>query len=501
MIDRPFPPGDYDVVVVGSGPGGLQMSYWLRRLGIRHAVLSADDAPGGMFRKLPVFQRMLSWTKPDAPVERGTREYERYDHNSLIAVEPELQATAAEFMDRSFDLPSRAEMEQALAAFAGRAGLEVRYRCRWAGTRREDDRWVLETPDGDYRCRAVVLAVGMAEPWRPELPGIEAVPHYVDTRSPSDYAGRRLFIVGKQNSAFEIAQALLPWAQQLVLAGPGRVKSDLGALSPLRVRYLQPYDEFVRGGYGTFILDAAIERIERHGEGYRIVTHSAESQASFVFEVDEVIATTGFQTPLGDLPALGLATKASGRLPVLKTFWESVSLPGIFFAGTVTQAERGLEKHGAFASSTGVSGFRYNARILAEHLASRVFGVEIVQPPLPTAEAVSYLLEEASHGPELWIQKGYLARVLGVDPAAGVRDEGILPLTYFVDDWPADGVAMTIEHDSRGTIRPVLYVRRRGVVTEHELPSHPLHDYSGEEHRREAADRIRLLLPSAEVAV
>src|SRR5262249_32827233 len=161
---------------------------------------SADDGPGGMFRKLPVYQRLLSWTKPDAPVERGTREYERFDHNSLIASEPELRATVVEFMDRSFDLPSRSEMAQALAAFAARADLEVRHDCCWPGTRREDDRWVLETTAGDYRCRAVVFAVGMAEPWRPELPGIEAVSHYVDTRRPSDYAGRRVFIVGKQNS-------------------------------------------------------------------------------------------------------------------------------------------------------------------------------------------------------------------------------------------------------------------------------------------------------------
>jgi len=29
-----------------------------------HAVLSDDPAPGGMFRRWPVFQRMLSWTKP-----------------------------------------------------------------------------------------------------------------------------------------------------------------------------------------------------------------------------------------------------------------------------------------------------------------------------------------------------------------------------------------------------------------------------------------------------
>jgi phytoene dehydrogenase-like protein len=50
VTNEPFPPGDYPVVVVGSGPGGLQTSYCLSRLGVEHAVLSADDEPGGMFR-------------------------------------------------------------------------------------------------------------------------------------------------------------------------------------------------------------------------------------------------------------------------------------------------------------------------------------------------------------------------------------------------------------------------------------------------------------------
>src|SRR3972149_4564474 len=31
---RPFPPGDYPLVVVGRGPGGIQGSYSLRRLGV-----------------------------------------------------------------------------------------------------------------------------------------------------------------------------------------------------------------------------------------------------------------------------------------------------------------------------------------------------------------------------------------------------------------------------------------------------------------------------------
>ena len=57
---RPFPPGDYPVVVVGSGAGAIQVSYSLRRSGVDHAVVSADPAPGGMFRRLPFFQRLLS---------------------------------------------------------------------------------------------------------------------------------------------------------------------------------------------------------------------------------------------------------------------------------------------------------------------------------------------------------------------------------------------------------------------------------------------------------
>ena len=85
LTERPYPPGDYSVVVIGSGPGGLQTSYSLSRLGVRHAVLSEDDAPGGMFRRWPLFQRLITWTKPFSPAPRSSRYYERYDWNSLLS--------------------------------------------------------------------------------------------------------------------------------------------------------------------------------------------------------------------------------------------------------------------------------------------------------------------------------------------------------------------------------------------------------------------------------
>ena len=142
-VERPFPPGEYPVVVIGSGPGGLQLSYGLRRHGVEHAVLSADDGPGGMFLRWPFFQRLLSWTKPHAPAALGTREYQRYDWNSLLADEPGAGSIQAEFLDATSYFPSRPAMQQNLEAFAERAGITVRYGTRWERTRRE------EGPDGD----------------------------------------------------------------------------------------------------------------------------------------------------------------------------------------------------------------------------------------------------------------------------------------------------------------------------------------------------------------
>jgi thioredoxin reductase len=486
-LEPPFPPGDYDVVVVGSGPGGLQTSYWLRRLAIRHAVLSRDEQPGGMFQRFPIFQRLITWTKPDAPVERTSREYEWYDHNSLIAEEPELKALVPGLMDRAYDLPSRAEMEAGLAAFAERAGLVVRYGCTWLSTRHEGERIVLVTSDGEYRCRAAVFALGVTEPWWADVPGLERAPHYVDTHEPQRYAGRDVFVVGKRNSGFEVAQGILPWARSIVLGSPRPVQTDALALSALRVRYLHPYDEYARGGPGTYVLDVTIERIERAGDGFRVITHGTTWDGTLLFEVDDVIAATGFQAPLRDLPQLGLVTVADGRVPALTPFWESVSLPGVFFAGNASQGARGVGKRGAGASSTSVNGFRYNARVLAQHLAQRLG--EHAPPREPVADVASFLLRELSSAPELWVQKGYLCRVVSAADGAFV-DENLMPLAHFLDTPGPDAFAASVEVDDAGTIVPTLYTRRRGEINEHPLEPHPLHEYELDRYRKELAALI-----------
>jgi thioredoxin reductase len=489
--ERPFPPGDYDVVVVGSGPGGLQTAYSLARTGIpRCAAISRDAAPGGMFRRFPLYQRLISWTKPDAPFERGTREYEWYDHNSLVGEEREHQALVPTFMDRTYDVPARSEMESGLAEFAARGDVRVRYECEWLGTRRDDDGFVLETSDGEYRCRVCVFAFGVTEPWTPPIPGLDAVPHYADAKTPEHYADRRVFVVGKRNSGFELAQGLLPWARELVLGSPRPVDTAVLAFSPLSVRYLSPFTEHLRGGTGTYVVDASIERVERTGDGYRIHASGTTWDGALEVECDEVIAATGFRAPVRDLPRLGVAMVNEGRLPAQTPYWESVSVPGIYFAGNVMQASPGLRKHGATSSSSSVNGFRYNARVLAQHIAEKHFGIPRQRRSLGRGDVVPFLLGELARAPELRVQKGYLARVVDVE-GGGPRDVGILPLSAFVDREDGDDAcAVAVEYAADGTVIPVVYVRRGGHLTEHVLPPHPLHAFDTGEHRRQLEELV-----------
>ena len=448
-----------------------------------------------MFRRWPFFQRLLSWTKPYAPFAHDTREFERYDWNSLVADEPAHRATMVGIMDRTSYYPSRPEMERNLATFAERTGIAVRYECRWDATRRDGERFVLETSDGEYRCDVPIFAVGVAEPWTPAFPGVEHAAHYADTRPAETYAGKRVFIIGKENSGFELATGFLPWAKQIVLASPSPAKLSVNTHSLLgvRARYVQPYEDHVLGG-GVTVLNASIEAIERQGDALLVRTKRSDGTGDLAFDVDDVISATGFTSPLRDLPALGVATVGRNKLPAQTALWESASLPGLYFGGTIHQASAGLKKHGLPSNSGGVNGHRYNGRVLARHIAKRHFGIEPERPVVRANELVHFVLAEVTNAPELWHQKAYLARVLVADAARGIVDDGIVPLTHFLDDGGHDAIAATVEENAAGDLYPALYLRRGGTVTEHLLPPNTLHDFRTADNERALAEIVSPLL-------
>jgi thioredoxin reductase len=461
-----------------------------------------------MFRRWPVFQRMLSWTKPYTGVDHSSRAYERYDWNSLLSDDESARSIMPGLMDGTSYFPSRPEMQRGLETFTERTNIRVRYGCRWESTELSPPprggvglggghRFILHTSDGDYRAPVVVFAVGVAEPFRPAIPGLEKVPHYGDFRPVETYRDRRVFIIGKQNSGFEIATGLLPWARQLVLASPSPAKLSVvtHTLVGVRARYVQPYEDAALAG-GVVILDTTIEGVEQNGERYVVRTRNIEGR-EMMMETDDVIAATGFVCPLQDLPALGLATFGQSRLPAQTPFWQSQTVPGIYFAGTITQGSAGLKKHGIPSNSGAVQGHRYNARVLARHLAEARFGKRLPRPALQPSELVGFLLTELSHGPELWHQRSYLSRVVSINPNVGILDEGIVPLAHYLDRWQGDAVAVTLESNGEGNPYPAIYVRKADEVTEHLLDPHPLLDFHGDDYVRRLHGILEPLLTSA----
>jgi hypothetical protein len=276
---------------------------------------------------------------------------------------------------------------------------------------------------------------------------------------------------------------------------PAKLSVQTRSLVGVRARYVQPFeDNFL--GLGVSILDASIDAIAHAGDAYRVDLKRTDNGVAMSVEADEVIAATGFTCPLQDLPALGVTTFGQSRLPAVTPMWESASVPGIYFAGTITQAAPGLRKHGIPAYSGAVQGHRYNGLILARHIAETRFGVVTARPMLGEADVMGFLLREATCAPELWHQKAYLSRVLSVSAADGIRDEGIQPLVHALDAMDRDVIAMTVEADGTGSIYPVVYIHRDGRTTEHALPGHPLLDFATADHRAVLASALGSILPS-----
>jgi hypothetical protein len=136
-----------------------------------------------------------------------------------------------------------------------------------------------------------------------------------------------------------------------------------------------------------------------------------------------------------------------------------------------------------------VRGLRYNARILGEHLAERLVGRERPRRQLTDDELIPFLAVELARAPELWTQKGYLCRVVGLD---GPFDEGIQPLEHFLDAGGGDAVAVTVQLNNKGEIFPGVYVRRGGRIQEKELDPHPLNEFDGEPYRDALATLLDL---------
>ena len=400
-----------EYVVIGAGPAGLQAGYFLQRAGREYVVLEAGPTPGTFYRTFPRHRRMISINKPhtgwDDPEKRL-----RVDWNSLLCSDGE-KPRFTTYTGRYF--PDADDYVRYLVDYG--QGLNVRCDSRVTRISKVSKGFEIECEDGSvYSAERVIVATGFAAPNLPPVPGIEHAEQYWDVSiDPAEFTGKKVFIIGKGNSAFETADNLVEHAAIIHVAGPRAINFAwrthfIGHLRAVNNNFLDTYQLKSQ----NMVLDGEILGIRR-SDGQYVVTFSYARRDKVVdLAYDRVIACTGFKMDSsvfdpGCMPTLTV----NGRFPALTPEWESINIPGLYFAGTLTQS-RDFKKY----TSAFIHGFRYGIRALVHMLEQKHHGVPWPYRQVEQEDMADAVIERINRTSALFQQYGFMCDVLTVHPAA-----------------------------------------------------------------------------------
>jgi len=426
----------YEYVVVGAGPAGLQMGYHLATASRRYLVLEAADAVGAFFLKFPRHRRLLSINKRfNYFAERDFNL--RHDWNSLLSDDdgPLFTAYSDELYPRAEDLG------RYLREYAEKYQLNIRYQCRVSRIERISPEYFAVTDqDGrSWHCRCILLATGATRPWLPDIEGIELAEGYEDhDLETSRYRNKRVAVIGRGNSAFEVANHLAGEAAIVHIFAGGRVEhawqshysGDLRAINNTVLDMVQLKSLFLAFAFNiTKISKLPSGEYELHCD---TEFHHWDPPRRSVsrFRYDHVIRCTGWKYadpsmfPAGACPEID----GSGKFFLLNSAWET-SLPDIYCIGTHMQS---LDHR---AASSFIHGFRYNVRTAFRLLEEKYQGVSYPRSRLPLGNAddlaalAAFLVTRMSTTSGLFQQFGFLC------DAAVCRDGRVevypeLPVSY-----------------------------------------------------------------------
>lgn len=294
-----------DAIVIGAGQAGLSASYHLRRLGIDHLVMDADDAPGGAWRHRP-------------------------DSLTMTDVHGVADLPGAPAPGRS-RLPANVVVPAYFADYERRHELPVTRPVRV--DRVEDAGELLAVGAGELRhlTRTVINATGTwTRPFVPHYPGVETFRgeqlHSSTYPGPERFGGQRVLVVGGGASAVQLLGELAPVADTVwVTRRPPRWRTDDISQDDLRAAVALIADRVGDGRPPGSIVSATGLRL-RPQEQHAAELGAYERRPMFAsvepagvrwddgsFEpVDVILWATGFRPAVGHLAPLRLRTPYGG---------------------------------------------------------------------------------------------------------------------------------------------------------------------------------------------
>jgi thioredoxin reductase len=418
---------ELDVVVIGAGPGGLQLGYHLQKLGLSYTILERSNCCGSFFQTFPVHRTLISINKVNTGIDHSEVNM-RWDWNSLCNDGQELSFGG--YTESYF--PSADTLVKYLGDFRERFGIDVTFDAEVKTLTRNqaDDRiYEVKTNKGVFCARHVVVATGLSKQNMPKVEGINYAIPYGELRQDRDrFKNKRILIIGKGNSAFETADDLSETASVIHMCSPNPV---VLAWNTHYVGHVRAVNNNVLDTYQlksqNTILDGNIEAIRRVGNQLEVdISYSHARGQKIVVPVDYVINCAGFSMDTSIFSEECMPEMHyNGKYPLLNEKWESASQSNMYFCGTVMHS---LDYKKTFSGF--IHGFRYNCAVLSRILHQAVNGESFPAKKVPEVHALYEIIMDRIHtSSSLFQQPGFMC-----DAVQLMSEDGTLrPDQYFED--------------------------------------------------------------------
>ncbi len=277
---------DFDVIIVGGGPGGLTTGILCAYRGLKTAIFEASNWGG-----------ILSWLCPTKMIENFPGLCEK--------------TTCADLVESWVNEAKK---------------LKVELKKERVNEITQDKKVISD--GGEYRGKIIVLATG-SSPSQAGVKGEEkfskderGVYYYV--RNPEKFAGKRVLIVGGGNSAVDAALSLADTADLITIA---HRRDELRAV-PQKLERIKAIDK-IKVLYNTEVLEiAGAEKVEK------VIMRDLKEDETFQQVVDVVVLAVGLTPNTEIFKKLGLDMDEKGYIKTDKS--QKTNIEEIYAVGDIT---------------------------------------------------------------------------------------------------------------------------------------------------------------------
>jgi thioredoxin reductase len=399
---------DLDYLIIGAGPAGLQLGYFLEKANRKYLILESGEAPGTSFQQFPRHGKLISINKVHTGYDNPEINL-RWDWNSLLN-----DSEAMQFKNYNKQyFPNANDLVRYLGDFANYFQLKIRYGCKVVNIQKDNKFIVIDEDSNVYSTSRLIIATGFGKPYIPQIPGIELAENYVDVSiDPEDFVNQKVLIIGKGNSGFETADNLIDTAAMIHIASQNPISMAwktkyVGHLRAVNNNFLDTYQLKSQNA----VLDATITKIERH-QGQFVVsfsyTHANGEEEDIVY--DRVIVCTGFRFDDSIFdesckPELAI----NDRFPAQTSEWESINIKDLYFVGVLSHMRDFKKKQSGF-----IHGFRYNIRAIQKIFDRKYHNQELPYQLLSATPEIltEAILQRVNTSSGLWQQTGFLCDLI-----------------------------------------------------------------------------------------